>query len=172
MHLLEEKGPLRLGSAFGDTFIEGCVEVSLFQHRIYNIDGCVAILVVVLLIVTLLLHESCVFDALFAQAELQHLDPADEILVNVLLRLQLAFQLRDLRCHLAFFKEPFSLFCEVCPLHIFQRCDNLVKLDCFPSGRRIGPSEGRIFIAKIVRHILSNVLCLSLNFNYSKFFHK
>ena len=76
-----------LGSAFGDAFVEGGVEVGLFQHGIYYVDGCVAVLIVLGIAVTpLLLHESGVLDALLSQAELEHLDAANQVLVDVLLR--------------------------------------------------------------------------------------
>ena len=82
---------MRLGTSLGDALVEICIQVSLFKNRVNNVDWSIPILTCsTILVGRLLLHESCVLDALLSQAELQHFDPANEVLIDVLLRLQLA----------------------------------------------------------------------------------
>ena len=71
---------------FGDSFIQISVQVCFIEDGIDDINRRIAILVSTCTD-RLVLHEPGVFDTLLSQAELKHLDPADEVLVDILLRL-------------------------------------------------------------------------------------
>ena len=79
----------------------------------------------------MLLHEAGVLDALLPQTEFQHLDAANEILINVLLRRQLTLQLAHFACHLTLFEKPLGFLREVVALHVLQRANYLVQLNGF-----------------------------------------
>ena len=120
---------MSFGAPLRDSFIKIGIQICFLKDRVNNVDRVVSSVLSVRHAAALGLHQPGILDSLLTQAELEHFDSADQVLVDVLLCLELALKLGDLGAHLAFLEEPLCLFGEVCALHLFQRADDLVEVD-------------------------------------------
>lgn len=99
------------GPSLGDTFVQGGVQVSLLKSSAHDVFSDL-----------LILHHTCILNALFSQAKFKHLNALNKVFIYVLLRPKCPFKLRDTVSHLTLFKSPLSFLCELAPLQVLETC--------------------------------------------------
>jgi hypothetical protein len=143
---LEQERSLRLGSSLRDLLIEVRIQTGLLED--VPDDVCLE--------ARLPLRDLCILEPLLPQRELEHLDPLDHVLVNVLLSAQLGLQLVDALLHLRLFEKPLGLSPVHLPLVLLQEVHDVPEADGGWVILRILPS-----IAWVVQVVAaSSGLCL------------